>query len=202
MSALRPDLQLITAFIHEGSSVLDIGCNTGELLAYLQNEQGVRGRGMELSQQGVNTCITQGLAVVQGNADTDLTQYPEGAFDFVILSQTLQALHAPHKVLEQTVRIGKRAIISVPNFGHWRNRIYLAVNGRMPVTNALAYQWYDTPNIHFCTIEDFIVLCEKAGLQVEKQLFLTKARTNRVINLPAWLANIYCEQAIFVVKKR
>src|SRR5499427_1307714 len=152
---LRQDLRLIAEMIEPESRVLDIGCGDGALLAYLARHKNVDGRGIEISQSGVNACVGHGLSVIQGDADRDLDAYPANAFDVVVLSQTLQATRQPRRVLETLVRIGRRAIVSFPNFGFWRVRFGLAVRGRMPVTGLLDHQWYDSPNIHLCTIHDF-----------------------------------------------
>src|SRR5580765_2895734 len=141
-SALRPDLAAIAEMIPADARVLDIGCGDGSLLEYLVRAKNVDGRGLELSQQNVNHCVARGLSVVQGDADTDLSEYPSGVFDIVILSQTIQATYDPSRVLEHLLRIGKRTIVSLPNFGHWRVRLSLLFNGRMPQTQALGYSWH------------------------------------------------------------
>jgi methionine biosynthesis protein MetW len=143
--------------------VLDVGCGDGALLRLLAEEKRVDARGMELSQRGVNDCVAKGLSVIQGDADVDLVDYPTDAFDYVILSQTIQATRQPRRVLENMLRVGRRAIVSFPNFGHWRIRAQVALRGRMPVTENLSYAWYDTPNIHFCTIRDFVALVDDVG---------------------------------------
>jgi methionine biosynthesis protein MetW len=155
---------------------------------------------MELSQQGVNQCIAKGLAVIQGDADIDLQYYPDKAYDFVVLSQTLQTLRNPKDVLSHMVRIGRNVIVSVPNFGHWKNRLYLALYGRMPVTKTLSYQWYDTPNIHFCTITDFEALCDALGLSIEKRLYVTHQGTVSAFRNRDALANLFGEQGVFMIK--
>ena len=151
----RIALVLIADMVESGSRVLDIGCGQGELLELLVDRRHADGRGLELSQSGVNACVARGLSVVQGNADTDLSYYPDNGFDTVILSQTLQATQRPREVLREMARIGQRLIVSIPNFGHWRVRANLALQGRMPETNALSTPWYETANIHLCTLLDF-----------------------------------------------
>src|SRR3979490_1598586 len=158
----RLDHLLVADMVGRGSRVLDVGCGDGELLKLLET-RGVDGRGIELSREGVNECVAKGLAVIQGDADTDLADYPNDAFDYVILSQTLQATRQPRVVLEHMLRIGRRAIVSFPNFGHWRIRMQVMFRGRMPRTDNLPYVWYDSRNIHFCTIKDFRELCVAAG---------------------------------------
>ena len=163
---VRIDHLVIAGMIEKGSRVLDIGCGDGALLDLLGEKLGVDGRGIELSREGVNESVARGLAVVQGDGDTDLAFYPDDAFDYVILSQTIQAMRAPKTVLEHMLRIGRRAVISFPNFGHWRMRSQIFFKGAMPVTEALPYRWYDTPNIHFCTIRDFIALVDELDAHV------------------------------------
>ncbi len=198
--ALRQDLLTVAGLVEPERTLLDVGCGTGDLLKWLVENKQVVGRGMELSQQGVNQCIAKGLAVIQGDADIDLQYYPDKAYDYVILSQTLQTLRDPKDVLGHLVRIGKRAIVSVPNFGHWKNRLYLAVHGRMPVTKTLSYQWYDTPNIHFCTITDFEVLCDELGVTIEKRLYVTHQGEVGAFRNRDMFANLFGEQGVFMIK--
>src|SRR6202158_1847209 len=159
----RVDLVLVSEMVERGAKVLDVGCGDGELLRILAESRGVDGRGIELSREGVNECVAKGLAVIQGDADTDLADYPDDAFDYVILSQTLQATRHPRVVLEHMLRIGRSAVVSFPNFGHWQVRLQLLFAGHMPQTDILPYSWYDTPNIHHCTIKDFRQLCTTNG---------------------------------------
>lgn len=200
MQTLRPDHQIIADLVEPSSSILDVGCNDGALLHWLQKNKQTSGRGIELSQSGVAECLAKGLSVIQGNADTDLEYYPDQSVDYIILSQTLQALHNPKAVLEQLVRIGRRAVVSVPNFGYWPNRLHLLLKGRMPVTKELAYEWYDTPNIHFCTIRDFIKLCEKSGYTIETQFHTSSFERIQHFKGNSRMANIFGKQGVFVVR--
>jgi methionine biosynthesis protein MetW len=200
--ALRPDLLAIADMIPRGARVLDIGCGDGALLEHLVRAKAVDGRGLELSQQNVNACVARGLSVVQGDADTDLSEYPSGIFDIAILSQTIQATRHPRHVLNELMRIGARTIVSFPNFGHWRVRGSLLVRGRMPVTRALGHHWYDTPNIHLCTIKDFLSLAREAGARIERALALDGQGRTRNLNVNALGPNLFAEGAIFLLAKR
>lgn len=196
----RVDLLLIAEMVAPGSRVLDVGCGDGMLLRILADKQAVDGRGIELSQAGVNSCVTQGLAVIQGDADTDLAYYPNLAFDYAILSQTIQATHNPRLVLEQLLRIGKRAVVSFPNFGHWRVRTQLMFGGHMPRTDNLPESWHDTPNIHFCTIKDFLTLCDDIGAKVERAVALNAYGT-KLVSVPLFAQNLFGEQAVFLLSR-
>jgi methionine biosynthesis protein MetW len=198
---IREDLRLIADIVEPGARVLDVGCGDGALLAFLAAAKGVDGRGIELSQAGVNAAVSRGLSVVQGNADQDLADYPDGAFDVAILSQTLQATRKPRRVLQNLVRIGRRAIVSFPNFGHWRIRLALLLGGRMPVNELLPYAWYDTPNIHHCTIVDFAGLCDEMGILVDRGLMLVSNGRPWRLAAPGPVANILAGQAIFVLRR-
>ncbi len=197
----RIDFQLIAGMIETGSRVLDVGCGDGALLDILTRERNVDGRGIELSRTGVANCVARGLPVIQGDADTDLADYPTDAFDYVILSQTIQATRQPRVVLEHMLRIGQRAIVSFPNFGHWKIRSQILFGGHMPVTENLAYAWYDTPNIHFCTIRDFKQLCDAVGAKTERAVALNAAGHAMGVNAPWWVWNLMGEQAVFVLRR-
>jgi methionine biosynthesis protein MetW len=199
LDELRRDLRLIADMIAPGARVLDIGCGDGALLAYLTRHKGVDGRGMELSQAGVNACVGHGLSVIQGDADRDLEAYPSGAFDVVVLSQTLQATRNPRRVVETLVRIGRRAIVSFPNIGFWRTRLKLLTAGRMPVSPLLPFAWYDTPNIHLCTIRDFVALCDELGIRIERGLTLDRLGRPYPLEPHGRLANLLGEQGVFVL---
>ena len=200
MTQLRLDLQHVAEMVAPGSRVLDIGCGDGALLDHLQRQKQVDGRGIELSMEGVRGAVAHGLSVIQGDADTDLQDYPPGAFDYVILSQTLQATREPRVVLENMLRIGRHAIVSFPNFGHWKVRLSLAAGGRMPVTRTLTHHWYDTPNIHLCTIRDFLELCRSLDITVERSLALIRHGKVR-FETAGGLANLLGEQAIFLLRR-
>jgi methionine biosynthesis protein MetW len=201
MSELRADLRAIATLIDPKIRMLDIGCGAGELLAWLMAHKQVEARGIEINIDKVNRAIAAGVPVIQGDIETDLAFYPDQAFDVVVLSQTLQALSDPKTALNELLRIGRKAIVSVPNFGHWKNRLYLALRGRMPVTRTLSYEWYDTPNIHFCTISDFVVLCEKMNITIERRIWVNAHGVPERFSGRGRSANLFGEQGIFVLSR-
>ena len=198
----RVDYAIIESFVPQGARVLDVGCGDGTLLALLEARKGVDGRGLELSQEGVNEAVSRGLSVIQGDADTDLATYPDHSFDVVILSETLQATQAPKTVLEELLRIGNRVIVAIPNFGNWRVRLHLLLRGEMPVTKSLPYSWYDTPNIHFCTLRDFLNLADEVGATIEDSAALNSQGQRLMLNAPWSVWNLIGAQGIFVLTSK
>ena len=197
----RLDFEIIKNVIQDNSRVLDVGCETGELLKFLNKGKKIDGRGLEISQKNVNICVKYGLSVVQGDADKDLVSYPSKSFDFVILSQTLQATRSPEKVLNELVRISKYAIVSFPNFGSWLVRLKLLINGAMPKSDSLPYTWYTTPNIHLCTIKDYKKLCNKNSINIEQNFYLNKNGKKITNPIKKIFNNFFSTSGLFVIKK-
>ncbi len=202
MSGEREDFREILRLVRPGARVLDVGCGGGELLELLAREKQADGRGVEISAQGVSACLARGLAVMQGDADRDLDQFPTGAFDYAILSQTLQATRNPRQVLGELLRIADRAVVSFPNFGHWRVRWSLLTRGRMPETRSLPDPWWSTPNIHLCTLADFNALVADLDVRIEACAALSEGSPARIINPDSTLENWRAEAALFLLARR
>ena len=192
---VRPDFDVVTNWVPQGASVLDLGCGDGELLARLQRERGSMGYGVEIEDSAVLACLNRGLNVLQGNIESGLNLFDDGAFDVVVLSQTLQATRHTEALVAEVLRVGKSAIVTLPNFGHWSVRWQLGVGGRMPVSKRLPYQWYDTPNVHFSTITDFDVFCADKGITVERRAALAGGRAI------TFLPNVRGETAVFQIRR-
>jgi methionine biosynthesis protein MetW len=196
VTLLRPDLAIIADNVVPGARVLDVGCGDGALMAALRDQRQVSARGIEIESRDVATAVSRGLSVIQGDADTDLADYPDDAFDYAILSQTLQTTRAPDVVLEHLIRIGRRAFVSFPNFAHWRVRLSLLWGGRMPVTRTLPVAWYATPNIHHVTVDDFRAFVAERGITVERAWFLNGDKLTS-----AAAANFRAEHAVFLIRR-
>ncbi|HLY79009.1 MAG TPA: methionine biosynthesis protein MetW [Caulobacteraceae bacterium] len=197
----REDFREILRLVRPGSRVLDVGCGEGELLELLAREKGVEGRGLEISPEGVSACMSRGLAVVQGDADDDLDYFPARAFDYAVLSQTLPQVRQPRHVLSELLRIAERAIVSLPNFGHWRIRLELLNHGRMPLTDVLPTPWWGTPNIHLCTVRDFTQLCDDLDLRIEACAALANGKPARPIEPKRAIENWRAESALFLLSR-
>ncbi|HLD77242.1 MAG TPA: methionine biosynthesis protein MetW [Rickettsiales bacterium] len=194
---IRYDLEIIASLIKDGSSVLDIGCGDGELLEFLVKNKKAKARGIEISGRQVSKALLHGLSVIQGNAEEDLQSYPDKSFDYAILSHTIQATHRPDQILREMLRIANYAIVSLPNFANIKNRLHLAFKGTMPVNKTIPFEWYETPNIHFCSIKDFRKLCKDLRINIKKEVFLTN---NNIIN-HNFIVNLFAEYAIFLIVK-
>ena len=196
----KKDFKIIADLIPAKSSVIDVGCNDGSLLEFLKEEKNIDGRGMEIDQQKVQLCLSKGISVIEGDADLDLYDYPDNLFDYSILTYTLQATKSPKNVLSELVRISSKAIISFPNFGHWKIASSLLLKRKMPISEKLSYSWHETPNLHFCTINDFIDLCDEAGIRIEKQANLKTNKLNK-FNGKNFLNSYFNEVGLFLVSK-
>ena len=196
---MKIEFKIIADLLPNNARVLDVGCGDGTLMKFLSKEKDIDVRGLELNEENVEACISKGLSVIEGNAENELNQFPDKSFDFVILSQTLQAFYNPVTVLDQLLRIGKSSIVSVPNFGHWRVRGSLLFYGRMPVTKSLPYKWYNTPNLHMCTIKDFYELCESKKINMKKIIGINNNKTSLIHNNNIRFKNLFSEVGIFLI---
>jgi methionine biosynthesis protein MetW len=196
---MKNEFKIIANLLPHQSRVLDVGCGDGTLIKALINEKNIDARGIELGENNVKECISRGLSVIHGNAETELSQFPDKAFDFVILSQTLQAFYQPENVLEQLLRIGNRVIVSIPNFGYWQIRAKLLFSGKMPITNSLPYSWYDTPNLHMCSIKDFYQFCEKKKIKIDRIIGINGEKTSSIYRINLEMKNLLSEVGIFLV---
>ena len=198
---MKPEYKIITNLIDENSRVLDVGCDDGTLMEYLKQNKNVDIRGIEISKEKVQICISKGLTVIEGNAEYDLKQFPNKSFDYVVLGQTLQAFINPEIVIAELLRVGKKAIVTIPNFGHWKVRLNLLTKGTMPITKTLPNTWYNTPNIHMCTIKDFFKFSEIINFKILKSLALTKNNISTINNSNLFGKNLFSELGIFLIEK-
>ena len=196
---MKREFKIISDLLPNNSRVLDVGCGDGTLMKFLSIEKNIDVRGLELNEENVKTCISKGLSVIEGNAENELGQFPDKSFDFVILSQTLQAFYNPVTVLDQLLRVGKASIVSIPNFGYWRVRAKLLFFGRMPETKSLPYKWYDTPNLHMCTIKDFYELCKNRNIKMKKIVGINNDKTSLINNNNIKFKNLFSEVGIFLI---
>ena len=198
---MKPEFKIISTLIKKGSHVLDIGCSDGILMEYLRDEKKVNIRGIEISKSKVQNCIAKGLTVIEGNAEKDLKQFPDNSFDYVVLSQTLQAFLNPENVIKELLRIGKQAIVTIPNFGYWKIRLHLLLKGTMPVTRTLPDEWYNTPNIHLCTIKDFVFFSKKKEFKLSKSIAMRSNKVSYINNLNLNMKNLSANLGIFLIEK-
>ena len=198
---MKPEYKLISDMIETNSRVLDVGCDDGTLMEFLKQNKNVDIRGIEISKEKVQTCISKGLTVIEGNAEFDLKQFPNKSFDYVVLGQTLQAFVNPELVINELIRVGKKAIVTIPNFGHWKVRLNLMIKGTMPVTKTLPNEWYNTPNIHMCTIKDFFKFSKTIDFKIFKSLALINKNVSNINNSNLFTKNLFSELGIFLIEK-
>jgi methionine biosynthesis protein MetW len=198
---MKPEFKIISDLIETNMRVLDVGCGDGTLMEFLKNNKKIDIRGIEISKNNVQQCIGKGLTVIEGDAEKDLSQFPDGSFDFVILSQTLQAFLNPEKVISELLRVGKKAIVTIPNFGYWKVRLHLLIKGTMPVTRTLPDEWYNTPNLHMCTIKDFFNFCENRKINLYKSIALHNLKSSKITNVNLALKNLTSVLGIFLIER-
>ena len=198
---MKQEFKIIADLIESNTRVLDVGCGDGTLMEFLKNNKKLDIRGIEISKNNVQQCIGKGLTVIEGDAEKDLSQFPDGSFDFVILSQTLQAFLNPEKVISELLRVGKKAIVTIPNFGYWKVRIHLLIKGTMPITRTLPDEWYNTPNLHMCTIQDFFDFCKKREINLYNSIALQNLKSSKITSTNLTLKNLTAVLGIFLIEK-
>ena len=198
---MKSEYKIIADIITENTRVLDVGCDDGSLMEFLKEKKNVDIRGIEISKEKVQTCISKGLTVIEGDAEFDLKQFPDKSFEYVVLGQTLQAFINPEIVIKELLRVGNKAILTIPNFGHWKVRLNLLFQGTMPVTKTLPNEWYNTPNIHMCTIKDFFKFSNTINFKIFKSLALMNKNVSTINNSNLYFKNLFCELGIFLIEK-
>jgi len=198
---MKKEFQIISELIDNNKRVLDVGCGDGTLMKYLKDNKNIDTRGLEISKKNVQLCISKSLSVIEGNAERDLQQFPDLSFDYVILSQTLQAFYYPEKVIDDLLRVANKAIVTIPNFGYWKVRLHLLLKGTMPITKNLPDEWYNTPNLHMCTIKDFYNFCSKKNIELYKSIALNGEKTSQINKINLNIKNLYSELGIFLIQK-
>jgi methionine biosynthesis protein MetW len=198
---MKNEFRVIADLIEKDTRVLDVGCADGTLMKFLKDNKNIDIRGLELSKNKVQECIAKGLTVIEGNAEKDLKQFPEKSFDYVVLSQTLQAFLNPELVISELLRVGKKAIVTIPNFGYWRVRLHLLTKGTMPITKTLPDEWYNTPNLHMCTIKDFVFFVKSRNLKIFKSLALNGQNVSLINNKNLGIKNLFADLGIFLIEK-
>ena len=197
---MKKEFEAISQIIKDNKKVLDVGCGDGTLMEHLKNHQKNDVRGLEPQKNYVQECISKGLSVIEGDAEKDLVQFPKKSFDYVVLSQTLQAFFNPEEVLNQLLRIGKQTIVTIPNFGYWKVRLHLLFKGTMPITKNLPNEWYNTPNLHMCTIKDFVNFCKKKNIKISRSMCLTDEKISEITNKNRGYKNIFSQLGIFLIE--
>ena len=198
---MKQEFKIIADLIEKNTRVLDVGCGDGTLMEFLKSSKPIDIRGIEILKNNVQKCIGKGLTVVEGDAEKDLSQFPDGSFDLVILSQTLQAFLNPEKVISELLRVGKKAIVTIPNFGYWKVRLHLLIKGTMPITRSLPDEWYNTPNLHMCTIKDFFNFCENRKINLYKSIALQNLKSSKITSSNLILKNLTAVLGIFLIEK-
>jgi len=198
---MKKEFQIISELIEDNKRVLDVGCGDGTLMKHLKDNKNIDTRGLEISKNNVQLCISKSLSVIEGNAERDLQQFPDLSFDYVILSQTLQAFYNPEKVIDDLLRVANKAIVTIPNFGYWKVRLHLLLKGTMPITKNLPDEWYNTPNLHMCTIKDFYNFCSKKNIELYKSIALSGEKTSQINKINLNIKNLYSELGIFLIQK-
>ena len=198
---MKQEFKIISNLINKNTRVLDVGCGDGTLMEYLKNSRKIDIRGIEISKNNVQKCLSKGLTVIEGDAEKDLLQFPDGSFDFVILSQTLQAFLSPEIVIKELLRVGKKAVVTIPNFGFWKVRLHLLLKGTMPITKNLPDEWYNTPNLHMCTLKDFYNFCENRNIKLDQSIALKNEKISTINKLNLNIKNLSAELGIFLIER-